>query len=158
MPRLGVPLSHLSSTKRDVQKVLNHLGIKIVPPNKAGAITEPRQTHSTDPILNIAESYGIETLILTLKIITQTRDGNPGELRNDTMRAIACVVANDERVRECGQTTLEAFENIDLKAMRLRSKQLTKSLDPRVRVNTVMAGMISGALYAQWNFQKSQNG
>jgi hypothetical protein len=94
------------------------LEIEIVP---TAARRKPMQSHAGAAMQRLLDSHGAGHLTIVLRAIIESV-GNETELRAETIWAISdCVLARHDWV-DRGLEFLEAFDSIDLKALRLRAK------------------------------------
>jgi hypothetical protein len=78
----------------------------------------PGQTMAVGAIARCLKQYGDATLITALQCVTQTSNNHPGALSARTIKALCAVLHGDLERRDSGLALLDAFDSIDLIAVR----------------------------------------
>jgi hypothetical protein len=81
----------------------------------------PGQTMAIGAIAQCLKRCGEETLITALQCVTQTANNQPGALSARAIKALCDVLHGDHERRDSGLALLEAFDAIDLIALRSAS-------------------------------------
>jgi hypothetical protein len=82
-----------------------------------------RQTHAGRTIETLIENYGAGHATITLRAIVESI-GNETELRSETIWAISDIVIARPDWPNRGLAYIEAFDDIDLKALRAKAKAI----------------------------------
>jgi hypothetical protein len=96
----------------------------------------PGQTHAGNVMLRILRKHGAGHLTIVLRCIVET--GNAAELRAETIWAISdCILARPDWEKR-GLAFLEAFDAIDLRALRQRAKGILPRHGARVVLGVLL--------------------
>jgi len=102
-------------------ELCRNLEIEMLPTNVRRS--RPLQTHAGRTIKALIESYGAGHATITLRAIVESI-GNETELRAETIWAISDVILARPDWVSRGLAFIEAFDDVDLKALRAKAKSL----------------------------------
>jgi hypothetical protein len=111
------------------------LQIEILPTCKNR--NQPLQTHAGAVMARILKKHGAGHLTFCLRAIIESA-GNETELRAETIWAVHDVVLARRDWADRGLAFLEAFDAIDLKALRFRAKHILPSHGARVVMGVLL--------------------
>ena len=114
--------------------VCRDLGIQIIPTNVRA---KPLQTHARACIQQVIQNSGDGHARFVLRCIIES-EGNETELRSETIWAVSDVVLARPDWADRGLEFLEAFDAIDLKALRLRAKRILPRWPARVVLGVLL--------------------
>ncbi|MDE0924776.1 hypothetical protein [Aurantimonas coralicida] len=109
-----------SRPKGALDALLDGVGIRVRPVRHRRG---PAETHARATLHEVRNRMGDGHLLLTLRCIRQT-NGNRDELWSETIGAVSDVLEQRPRWIERGEALLDAFDTIDLRAMRLQATRL----------------------------------
>jgi hypothetical protein len=95
------------------------LGIEILPTNIGR--DRPQQTHAGRTIETLIENHGAGHTTIVLRTIVES-SGNETELRAETIWAVSDIIIGRPDWEARGLAFIEAFDDIDLKALRAKAK------------------------------------
>lgn len=118
-------------------ELLNGCGVTVL---KQPVSRDPRpgETLAIGTLQSCLKAYGSDTLIVALKAVVETRDGNPGLLRASIIKAVCDLLHARLHWRDAGGSLFDAFDRIDL-ALVLREAEAGRaayggSLSDQVRI------------------------
>jgi hypothetical protein len=114
-----------TKSARELKAILDGVGVT-VPASHNVRTPEVGETTAIGTIRKLWGEYGTEILVLSLRCIVESRGGNPGEVRAETMTAIAALLARYPKWRGAGLKLLEAFDDIDLAQARHEARALAR--------------------------------
>ena len=137
--------------KGALDALLDGVGIRVRPVYRRRG---PAETHARATLHEVRNRMGDGHLLLTLRCIRQTKS-NRDELWSETIGAISDVLEQRPRWAERGGDLLDAFDTIDLRALRtqatrLRPWEVRKTLrafifvELRQRLDTTVDGDLFG--------------
>src|SRR5665213_732097 len=100
------------------RRLCKQMDIKVRPTNERCG---PMETHAINVIGNLIESRGLENMVLTLRIITESSVANRSQLNRAVIYAVNDI-CRLRRFTDLGLALLEAFDEIDLGAMLASAK------------------------------------
>lgn len=114
----------------DIHKVARQCGVRLF--NGARIYKKargPRECFSPGTLRRIGRSLGEAHLALVLRLIVETED-NASELYADTLSAVSSLLEHHPELVERGSELFEAFDTIDLAALRGRAHKMECGLPP----------------------------
>lgn len=108
--------------KRPAAEVCADLGIKIVPPNIRRRKLGELETCCEKTIDNLIEAEGESHVVLVLKTLTETTN-NRRDLIAPTVYAVSDVILAHPKWIKQASIWFEAFDGLDIPALRLRAKK-----------------------------------
>ena len=100
------------------RKLCKQMEIRVRPTNeKCG----PMETHAINIIANLIKTHGVENMVLTLRILTETNPANQSQLNRNVITAVNDV-CRLRRWTSLGLPFLEAFDRINLGVFHAEAK------------------------------------
>lgn len=96
---------------RRLKVLLTQIGVSVPPHPRKLTMGE---TYCIGTIRRMLKLHGQEPTVLAIRCIIETRDGNPGMLRNEILIAITRLLARNPRWLNAGLILFDAFDQIDL--------------------------------------------
>lgn len=105
----------------------------------------PMQTKAKETIRRLIDSHGAGHAIITLRAIVES-DGNERELRSETIWAVSdCILARPDWAGR-GLEFIEAFDSIDLRALRRQAKDILPEHRARIVLGVLLWERLQRAL------------
>jgi hypothetical protein len=82
------------------------------------------ETYAVETISRLCQQHGTDTVVLALRCINESGDGNAGELRAEAITAVTVVLARQPEWRDAGLKLLESFDTFDFAHARQMARQL----------------------------------
>ncbi|EIM30457.1 ParB/RepB/Spo0J family partition protein [Microvirga lotononidis] len=92
-------------------------GVEIIRGNFSSQNPKPGRTQAIGAITRCFDRYGRDTVITALQCITQTGDGNPGQVRATIIEALCDVLHSMPIWRDAGEALLRALDDFDFADM-----------------------------------------
>jgi hypothetical protein len=100
------------------RRVCKQMEIRVRPTNqKCG----PMETHAINVIANLIKMHGMENMVVTLRILTESHSANRSQLNRNVITAVNDI-CRLRRFTDRGLALVEAFDGIDLGAMHAEAK------------------------------------
>jgi hypothetical protein len=127
------------------RQLCKQMGIKIRPTNQRCG---PMETHAINVISNLIGKHGVELMTLTLRVFTETSEGNQLELRSDAIYAVHDICRSMRRWTSLGLPFLEAWDTIEIGELRRRAKS-SRLIRIDYRVRAVLCALMLDRLRPQ---------
>ena len=92
-------------------------GVEVIRGNFSSPSIMPGKTQAIGAITRCFDRYGRDTVITALQCITQTGDGNPGQVRATIIEALCEVLHSMPAWRDAGEALLRALDDFDFADM-----------------------------------------
>gem|GEM_PF-4457504 len=122
---------------RELKRLLTSVDVRVP---KFGKKCEAGETFAVTTIERLVKQHGQENVILAIRLINETGNGNAGLLRADMLTALTILIARHPDWRDLGLILFETFDKIDL----LQLRKLAHLLEvPRYPASAVLIGLIA---------------
>jgi hypothetical protein len=127
-----------TKSARKLKAILDGVGVtvRLYPTVRAPVVGE---TMAIGTIRRLWGEHGTDVLVLSLRCIVESRGGNAGEIRAETLSAIAALLSRYPKWRGAGLKLLEAFDDIDLGEVRREAKDMAQGSTVQVLVGLLTA-------------------
>jgi hypothetical protein len=106
------------SMRGTARQLCKQMDVKVRPTNeKCG----PMETHAINVIANLIKIHGMENMVVTLRILTESHRANRSQLNRNVITAVNNI-CRLRRFTDRGLALVEAFDDIDLGAMHADAK------------------------------------
>ena len=114
----------------DIHRVARQCGVKLFDGGRVyKSMRGPRECFSPATLRRIGRAHGEGHLALVLRLIVET-DGNATELFAETLWAVSELICHRPDLLDQGTALFDAFDHIDLSALRQQAKAMNCGLPP----------------------------
>lgn len=135
----------MAETVRSAHEVCADLGIEIIPPSVKRRTDGAPQTTAIATLEKMIRKYGEGHTIFVLRTIAET-EGNADELVSYTIEAVSRLVRDHPRWTDRGLEWFEAFDKINLPAIRDLCRQNIQIVPMADGINTIVFNRLLGLL------------